>query len=267
MIIFLYYILLGIITGILAGTLGIGGGLVVVPGLLLIFKHFGLFHNEYMHFVAGTSLVIVSLTVVGNIFSFQKQKRIDWRLFKELIYFIIPFNIIGALIASYLPSKLLEKFFGLVILILCINMMINTFKKYKLKIEFEKKEIPLGAKIIIGIIMGIKSGMFGIGGGGFITPVLLKYGVDIKKATATTSALILPLGIIGALMYIFLGFNKVHMQWTLGYVYLPAVLLVAPFSVASTFMGAWISHKMPKLWLRILFILFLLFVSLHSLLG
>jgi uncharacterized membrane protein YfcA len=263
----LYYIILGIITGILAGILGIGGGLVIVPGLLLIFKHFGLFHNEYMHFVSGTSLAIVSLTVVGNIFSFQKQKRIDWQLFKELVYFIVPFNIIGALIATYLPSKVLEKFFGLVILILCINMIINTFKKYKLKIEFEKKEIPFVIKMVIGIVMGLKSGMFGIGGGAFITPVLLKYGIDIKKATATTSALILPLGIIGMLMYIFLGFNKVHFQWTLGYVYFPAVLFVAPISMASTYIGAWMSHKMPKLWLRILFILFLLFVGLHSLLG
>jgi uncharacterized membrane protein YfcA len=121
-------------------------------------------------------------------------------------------------------------------------------------------------KVVIGIVMGLKSGMFGIGGGAFITPVLLNYGVDIKKATATTSALILPLGIIGTLMYIFLGL-KSNYPYTIGYVYLPAVLFVAPFSVASTFIGAWISHKMPKLYLRILFILFLLFVSSHSLLD
>jgi uncharacterized membrane protein YfcA len=261
------YMILGILTGILAGALGVGGGLVIVPGLFLIFKHFHLFNNEYMHYVAGTSLMIVSFTVIGNIISYEKQKRIDLRLFKQLVFYIVPFNIIGTVIASFLPSKILEKFFGLVILILCINMIINTFKKYKLKVNYEKKEIPFIMKMVIGIVMGLKSGMFGIGGGAFITPILLNYGVDIKKATATTSALILPLGIIGTLMYIFLGFNKSNYSYTIGYVYLPAVLFVAPFSVAATFMGAWISHKMPKLYLRILFILFLLFVSLHSLLS
>jgi len=261
------YILLGITTGLLAGTLGIGGGLVVVPGLLLIFRHYGLFQNEYMHFVSGTSLAIVSLTVIGNIISYQRQKRIDWKLFKTLILYIIPFNILGASIAVYLPSKILEKIFGLIILVLCINMIINTFKKYKLKMEFKKREIPFIMKLFIGIIMGLKSGMFGIGGGAFVTPVLLKYGVDIKKATATTSSLILPLGIIGTLMYIFLGFGKTDFQWTIGYVYLPAVLFVAPFSMAFTSVGAWLSHKLPQFWLRILFIGFLLFVSLHALLS
>jgi len=261
----LSYIILGIITGVLAGTLGIGGGLVIVPGLLLLFKHFGLFQNEYMHFVSGTSLAIVSLTVIGNIISYQRQKRIDWKLFKTLILYIIPFNILGASIAVYLPSNILEKIFGLIILILCINMIINTVKKYKLKIKFEKKEIPFIVKLFIGAVMGLKSGTFGIGGGAFITPVLLKYGIDIKKATATTSSLILPLGIIGTLMYIFLGFDKTNFQWTIGYVYLPAVLFVAPFSMAFTVVGAWLSHKMSQFWLRILFIGFLLFVSLHSL--
>ena len=263
----IYYILLGMVTGIFAGVLGIGGGLVIVPGLLFIFKYLKLFQNDYMHFVSGTSLAIVSLTVIGNIFSFQRQKRIEWKLFKELVYYIVPFNIIGALIASYLPSKLLEKIFGLIILVLCINMIVNTFKKYKLNVKFEKKQIPFTVKVFIGIIMGLKSGMFGIGGGAFITPVLLKYGIDIKKATATTSALILPLGIIGTLMYIITGWKYSHLPWTIGYVYLPAVLYVAPISMAFTYVGAWISNKMPKLWLRVLFIIFLLFVSLHSLLN
>jgi uncharacterized membrane protein YfcA len=136
----LAYIILGIITGIFAGALGVGGGLVIVPGLFLIFKHFHLFNNDYMHYVAGTSLMIVSFTVIGNIISYQRQKRIEWNLFKKLVFYVVPFNIIGALIASFLPSKILEKFFGIVILILCINMIVNTFKKYKLKVNYEKKK-------------------------------------------------------------------------------------------------------------------------------
>ncbi|HBM14922.1 MAG TPA: sulfite exporter TauE/SafE family protein [Lentisphaeria bacterium] len=268
---YILLVLLGTVTGLIAGLLGIGGGLVIVPGLILIFKNYSIAQGALMHVVAGTSLAVMIFTSISNTYSCNKQKRIKWHLFLSMMPWIVLADICGALTASALHSHLLEVIFGVVVLIMALKMIYDfVTRRKKLEKLKNKKEkgIPKYATSIAGITIGFKSGMLGIGGGAIATPFFTSYGVPIKIATGTTSSLTLPISIVGTASFIIIGIlSGCDIRYTFGFIYWPAVLIIAPFTMIFTMIGTKIANNMPTLWLRFLFIAFLIFTGLKVLID
>jgi len=265
---YLYLIVLGCSAGVLSGALGIGGGLVIVPGLVQLYKHLGIFGDDYMPIAAGTSLAVMIFTASGNTLFFQRQRRIDWRLFRDMVPWIVVFNVLGAFLASSMPAKTLEIVFGSVILLMAAKMILDLLRSLRAgKAARGQRKIPTFAKAVAGMLIGLKSGLLGIGGGAIATPFFANYGVPIRIATGTTASLTLPIGIVGTAAFVIIGIHTGHdYNESLGYVHWTSVVILAPFTVVTTFLGTKLSDWMPTVWLRGLFIVFLLFAGLKSLL-
>jgi uncharacterized protein len=256
------YIILGSVTGIIAGMLGIGGGLIIVPGLAMIFHYYCGYTTEYMHLAAGTSLTVMIFTAISAVIANHKQKRVVWPVFKRIVPWIIAGDIAGAFIAGLLHALTLSIIFGIVLLCLAVKMIIDVFKtKHDQK---EKKKINLRTIVaaVIGTVIGLKSGLFGIGGGAISVPFLYNIGLPMKKATGTSSAFTLPISIIGSACFIYIGIiNHIQIPNTIGYMHWPSALIIIPCTMCFAPIGCTLSNKMPTKWLRIIFILFLLFVG------
>ena len=142
--------------------------------------------------------------------------------------------------------------------------MIISLLKAKHKKEEEKEVINIHklASAIVGTIIGLKSGLFGIGGGAISVPYLNSFGLPMKKATGTSSAFTLPISIVGTICFICIGmFNHSNIPYSIGYVHWAASVIIIPFTMYFAHIGCLISNRMPTKWLRAAFILFLLFVS------
>ncbi len=266
---YILFILVGALTGFIAGVLGIGGGLVVVPSLAWIFKHYEGFNNFYMHLAAGSSLAVMIFVSASNTYACFKQDRIRWDIFRRTILWIIVSLIAGSVLAGYLRSKVLEIIFAVIVLLMACKMIYDVVSgSHKLDRANERfpKKISKTVCGIVGALIGFKSGLLGIGGGAISVPFMSSYGVPIKKATGTSASFTLPISIFGTLSFIIMGhIMGCHINNTFGFVYWPAVLCIAPCSILFAPLGAKVSNRMPTLWLRICFIIFLLYTGLSML--
>ena len=265
--IILLYIILGSITGFVAGTLGIGGGLIIVPGLAIIFKYCCGYTDTYMHLAAGTSLSVMIFTAISAMNKNHKQDRIVWSVFRRILPWLLVGDVAGAGIAGFLSAEVISLLFGLLLLYLALKMAKKAFMVKKSGgEEKEKKEIKTGKLVTVGSIIGLKSGLFGIGGGAIAVPFLNNIGLPMKKATGTSSSFTLPISIVGTICFIFIGImSHIQIPHTIGYVHWPATLALVPCTMLFAPLGCIVSNKMSTKWLRILFILFLLFLSIKML--
>ncbi|MBN2808076.1 MAG: sulfite exporter TauE/SafE family protein [Deltaproteobacteria bacterium] len=268
---YIYFIGLGCITGLMSGTLGIGGGVVIVPGLIYIYTHLGIADNLYMHVASGTSLAVMIFTSTSNTISCQRQKRIDWRLFRLMVPWIIVFDVVGAVMASFMRARWLETIFAGVILVMAAMMIFDLFKKNRsdaAEVSSKAKPISLLPRAVVGIVIGLKSGLLGIGGGAIATPFFSTYGIPIRIATGTTASLTLPIGIVGTMSFVLIGIiSGCNVNNTIGFVHWPSVIILAPFSMATAALGTKLANRMPTLWLKSLFIAFLLCTGVEQLIG
>ena len=205
---FLINLIIGILAGILAGLFGIGGGVVIVPALIFL-SGFTLIQAN------GTSLVVLLLPVgILAVISYYREKLIDIKASGYLAIGLFLGVAFGSLIAINLPTNLLKTFYGIFLLYVSWNFMkpVELFQRKILKIEPKpviinekpvKKNLPYIFLIIVGIFAGVLSGMFGIGGGLVIVPILIGFlKFDTKKAVGTSlGALLLPVGLPGVIIY------------------------------------------------------------------
>ena len=263
------YVILGSVTGLIAGLLGIGGGLVIVPGLAMIFKYYCGYTTEYMHLAAGTSLTVMIFTAISAMIKNHKQDRIVWSVFRRAVPWILLGDVIGAFVAGLLNALTLSILFGLVLLYLAIKMAKKVLKvQTSGQEEKEKKEIKTSIIASVGTVIGLKSGLFGIGGGAISVPFLNNMGLPMKKATGTSSSFTLPVSIVGSACFIYIGImHHIHIQHTIGYMHWPATLVLVPCTMLFAPLGCSLSNRMSTKWLRILFTLFLFFISLKILIS
>ncbi|MDC0535232.1 sulfite exporter TauE/SafE family protein [Francisellaceae bacterium] len=259
------FICLGMITGVLAGMLGIGGGMIVVPALAFIFNYLGIGSEYSMQYAAGTSLAIMIFTAIATVYKNYKLQRIYLPVFKQTIGWIIVSLIIGAIIARFLDGFILGLIFALMLIVLLIKML-RQDKEHKYNVEMNANniniDIPKKKSFIYGSLIGVKSGLLGIGGGAISIPFLTRYKVPIKIASATTSAFTLPISILGTICYCILGAtDHIDLPYSTGYIYWPAVLFIAPLSMVFAVIGTKIAtHISPKSIRMIFIILFIILI-------
>lgn len=263
-----FYILLGIISGLLAGMLGIGGGVIIVPGLAFIFKYLNMPPAAIMHMATSTSLACIVLTTGMAVITQQKQKTIDWSIFLPMAPGIILGTIGGTLLATFLPGQFLKTIFGIFLIFIAVLLFLKN--PQPIATDLSQEKIPNKWLLLSsGIVIGFLSGTLGVGGGVFAVPIFLHLGLTAHRAMATSSACAFLLSLVGTLSFIMIGlslhFSKLPKDST-GYIYWPAVFSIALVSLIFVPLGTKLAHRLPAKTLKNVFAVFLLLVALDMVL-
>lgn len=256
------YLGLGIVAGLLGGMLGVGGGIVVVPALIWIFRQEGVQPDVLTHLAIGTSLAIIVFTSLSAIRAQQKRGAIDW----AVVRLLVPATILGGLASGYLagfiPSATLKMIFSVFLLAVSIQLLAN----WRAAPHWT---LP-GPKGLWGVGLGIGSlsAMMGIGGGTIAVPFLNACNVEMKRAIAISSTLGFPIAVFGAAGFILSGWHHAGLPaWSLGYVDLRVLLAVGATSMLVAPFGVRLAHHLPVAKLKQVFGILLLLVALQMLFG
>ena len=254
------YLLLGIFAGLLSGLLGIGGGLIVVPGLVFLFLHTPIPHPLIMHMAVATSLATMILTSIRALEQHILRKITFWEVFRRLLPGIIAGTVLGAVLAIFLNTRVLEILFGLFVLFISIRLLIP--KEFK-----GRHQLPGNfGMTIAGLLVGAKSGLLGVGGGALTIPFLTYCNIPIRNAVVVSAATSLTVAIIGTLTFMISGYNDAELpSWSTGFIYWPAALPIMISSVIFTPLGVKLSHYLPATILSKILGVFLLIVSFQML--
>ena len=259
---FALFALLGIGAGTMAGMLGIGGGMIIVPGLFYLFSLMDLPSYSLMHLAAGSAMCIMIFTSASSTLSHHMRGDVHWDIFGRIIAAIGIGVLLGNLLSNHLDTHWLETIFGVFLLIVSIKILLDW------KPAFEETTYPPISLVgIVGVLIGFKSGILGIGGGAISVPFLLYCGLPMSKASGTSASFTLPIAIVGTLSFLLFSQGYTDISWATGYIYWPAVALVAPFTVLGAPIGTRLSHVISPQQLRRIFGLLLVVIGLRMFSG
>ncbi|OGS91540.1 MAG: hypothetical protein A2Z95_09700 [Gallionellales bacterium GWA2_60_18] len=250
------YLTLGAITGFLAGLFGVGGGLVLVPVLLMLYdaQRFG---AEYtLHLALGTSMATIIFTSLSSLRKHHQHGAVNWQVVRRITPGILLGTALGALFASSIPARGLGIFFTLFVYFAAAQILLG-------KTPHPSRQLPGTAGMTFaGTLTGWISSLVSIGGGTIIVPFLIWCNVPIRHAIGTASAIGFPIAVGGTLGYIAGGAHTGGLpEMHLGYVYLPALFWVALASVLTAPLGAKAAHRMKVELLRKLFAVLLIVLA------
>ncbi len=250
----------GLITGVLAGLFGIGGGAVVVPVLYEVFRIIGVPEEVRMQLCVGTSLAIMAPTTFG---SYRAHLASGAVLKGVLRLWIVPVVVgvgAGSLIAVFAPSALFRGVFAVVGSLIALKMLLGR-DSWRLGSDLPSRPVLAG----YGFFTGLASSLMGISGGSLCTVVLTLYGKTLHQAVATSAGVTVPISIAGTIGYMLAGLPQQALMppLTIGFVSLIGFALMAPVSTLVAGFGARLAHGMAKRHLEIAFGLFLLAMALR----
>jgi uncharacterized membrane protein YfcA len=250
------YLILGACAGLVAGLFGIGGGLIIVPVLVLSFELQGMSPEVLTHVAVGTSLATIVVTSLSSVRTHHLKQGVRWELFKPMAVGIVIGAVVGVKMAGQLSGPTLQLLIGCFAIVIAIQMGLGLKPKPHRQVPG-----PLGLGVA-GSLIGTGSALFGIGGGSMTTPYLSWCNVRIRHAIGTSAACGLPISIAGATMNIEQGWSHPElMPWSLGYVYLPAFIGIVLTSAIFARYGAQLAHRLPEKVLKRAFAVLLLAVG------
>ncbi len=249
----------GIVMGLLAGLLGIGGGGILVPILYEVFGIIGVADTLRMHLAVGTALAIIIPTSLRSFFSHKAHGAVDMELVRSLAFSVIFGVLIGIVIAKYSNDTVLKWVWAVVA------------GSMSLKLYFGREDWRLGEVIpgqpyrgFYGSFIGIISTLMSIGGGVFITTLMTLYGRPIHQAVATSSAFGPLIAVPGTIGFVWAGWRVEGLPpGSLGFVNLLGAALIIPVSVIAAPLGVRLAHGISKRRLEFAFATFLALVSLR----
>jgi len=254
------YVLLGIAAGIMAGLLGVGGGLIIVPVLVSLFTWQGFDPSHIVHLAIGTSLATIVATSISSAYAHHQHKAVLWPVFVRLAPGIVVGAVIGAIIADFMPAQTLRCFFAIFELLVAAQMLLGA------KPAAHRQLPGLIGITSTGGFIGSLSSIVGIGGGTLSVPFLLWCNIDIRKAIATSAACGLPIALSGAMSYAVTGWNESALPaGSTGYLFWPALVGIAVMSILFAPVGAKLTHKLPVDSLKKIFALLLIVLGLKML--
>ncbi len=258
----LTYCAVGAIAGILAGLLGIGGGLVIVPMLVYVFGLNNIPPELTMHIALATSMASIMFTSVSSFMAHHRRGAVHWDVVKRIAVGILIGTFLGSCFASAMSNSFLKLFFVIFLYFVSAQLLLN--KKPKGGRELPGKVGMFG----VGSGIGVISSLVGIGGGTLSVPFMLWCNLPVHHAIGTSAAIGLPIAIAGTIGYIINGWNVSTLpQYSIGYVYLPALVGIAAVSVLTAPLGARLAHSLPVDRLKRIFALLLIGVATKMLVG
>lgn len=256
------YLALGSLVGFLAGLFGIGGGALMVPILTTLFMMQGFPAGQVVHLALATSMASIIATSISSLRAHHRHGAVIWPVVASLAPGVVAGTFGAALLASRASSSALAIFFTCFILYISVRMLFDLRPR-------PSRELPgsLGLMAAGGGI-GSVSALAAIGGGSLTVPFLVWCNVTITRAVGTSAAVGLPIALAGTAGYLAGGWGAGGLpDWSLGYIYLPAVAAISLTSVLTAPAGAAFSHRLPLHTLRRLFALFLLALSIKMAVG
>ena len=250
----------GAVAGLTAGLFGNGGGFAVVPALVLLFSILDI-ESENLIFVAvGTSLACIIFSSARALISHNKKGAVDFLVLKEWAPWLVVGVVIGIFIASYSQAEELYLIFAWGVLFYGIYFL---FPKILDQTAMKQRDIPVGfARAGLVSFLGGFSALLGIAGGTITVITMSICKRPIYQAVATASGVGLIIGLVGALGFLVLGFNKTDLPFgSLGFINIPAVLIISLVSILTAPIGVEWAHNLEENKLKRLFGLYLLFVS------
>lgn len=254
----------GLVTGLLAGMFGVGGGAVIVPVLYQIFGFLNVPEDVRMHLCVGTSLAIIIPTSIQSFRAHRAKGKVLMEVLKLWAPPVVLSVIAGGAIAAFAPALVLKLVFVLVAGSNAIKLLSGR-DDWRISNDLPG---PTGMRAY-GVLIGLASSLMGIGGGAISNMILSLHNKPIHNAVATSSGLGVLISVPGALAYIVAGWPKMAVlpPLSLGFVSLLGFALIAPTSTLVAPLGAKLAHSMPKRRLEIAFGVFLLLVSARFIWG
>jgi len=233
-------VLLGAVVGFLAGLLGIGGGMTMVPLLAIIFTRAGFPLDRVVHMALATSTATIVFTSLSSIREHQRHGAILWPVVVAMAPGIVVGSLAGPQIVGGMSTAALSVFFGAFVAAAATQILIDRKPK-------PSRELPgTGGLFAVGGGIGLISSMVGAGGAFLSVPFMTACNVHLRKGVATSAAIGLPIAVAGTIGYVIAGLRQTGMPpHTIGYIYLPALLAIIAASVVMAPIGARAAHRWP----------------------
>ena len=253
----------GSIAGFIAGLLGIGGGMIIVPVVLWVLQMKGLGGIEHaQHLAVGTSFAIMVFTTFSSVMAQQRKGSVDWAVVRRMAPGMVVGVIIGSMLAKRLSNEALQIFFIVFVVLVALKTLTDAKPK-------PTRSLPGPAGLAaVGSLFGMASSWVGIGGGSLSVPFMLYCNVPVRTAVGTSAGLAWPIAVAGAVGYLYSGWNVAGLpEGTLGFWYLPAVAVLSVATMLFAPLGVKAAHKLPPEKLKLAFGLLLLVIAARMLWG
>ena len=256
------YLAIGGVVGFLAGLLGIGGGVVMVPMLVFVFTGQDMPAEHRLHVALGTAMATIIFTSLSSLRAHHGYGSVDWPIARAIAPGILAGAFFAALLAGVIPTRPLAMIFTVVVIYAATQMFFNLRPK---------KTRPLPGKVGLfgaGAVIGGVSSLASAGGAFLSIPFLAWCDVPLRRAIGTAAAIGFPIAIAGSAGYVLQGLRSQGLPaGALGYVYLPALALVVTTSMLAAPLGARLAHRLPVKRLRIVLALMLYGMAAKMLAG
>jgi uncharacterized protein len=248
----LAYLGIGALVGFAAGLLGIGGGVVMVPLLVLVFADAGMPSEHLLHIALGTALAAMVFTSVSSMRAHHRHGAVEWKIARAMAPGMLAGSFVAALVAGWIPTRPLAVLFTVLVFYAATQILLDLRPA-------TTRELPGAPGLFAaGTVIGAVSSLVAAGGAFLTIPFLAWCKVPLRRAIGTAAANGLPIAVAGTAGYIVHGLSVAGLPWpSLGYVYLPALALVVCTSTLAAPLGARLAHSLPIKRLRTVFALLL----------
>jgi len=239
---------IGVITGTVAGLLGLGGGLIIVPALLVVFSWQDIAEQHIMQLAVATSLMTITLTSLSSTFTHHKLGNVNWDSVLNLLPSLIIGGFTGAYIATIMASQYLQYCFAIYMILMAMAMWnLDLF-------TVNERSISTVPTFAVGGLVGGISALVGIGGGSLLVPYFTMMKQSIKRAIGTSSACGFPISVAAIVGFLFFGKEvNLNIAWQTGFIHWQAFLGIISTSIIFAVIGAKLSSHLPIIMLKRVF--------------
>jgi uncharacterized membrane protein YfcA len=254
-------LMIGAIAGVVAGLLGVGGGIILVPAFYYMFAALGYDSENLMQICVATSLATIIFTSIRSVHSHNKKGAVDWEILKSWAPGIAIGAIIGVLIAREMRSVSLMVIFGV------LGALVGLYLAFGRQNWRLGNAMPMGiGRIITSPILGFLSVLMGIGGGSFGVPLMTLYNQPIHRAIATSAGFGVIIAVPSVIGFLMIGWDMpVKPPLTIGLVNLPAFAIVVSMTLITAPFGVKLAHAMDPKPLKTAFAFFIMLMALNML--
>lgn len=239
---------LGACAGFFAGLLGVGGGIVMVPVLVMLFDAQGFAANLGVHLALGTSMAAILFSALAGLRAHHRHGAVIWSVVRDITPGILLGTALGTLVARHIPTRALALIFAVFVVFLAAQMIFNLKPAPTRQLPGRFAIASAGAGI------GVISSLLAVGGGALTVPFLTWCNVRMHQAIGTSAAVGFPIALGGTLGYIVNGMAAGGLPpYSLGFVYLPGLAGIVAASVVTAPIGARTAHRLPVATLRRIF--------------
>ena len=242
------YLAIGAVVGVFAGMLGIGGGAIMVPLLVMLFEAQGLPRTHLLHLAVGTAMATILFTSIASVRAHAARGAIRWDIARNITPGILVGGLAGSWIASFIPPVVFAALFTAVIYIAATNLLLNR------KPKPSRQPPGFAGMFVAGFLVSALSAFAAVGGAFLTVPFMLWCNVPMLQAIGTAAVIGFPIALSSTLGFVATGLNETGLPaYSVGFVFLPALAGIAAASVLMAPLGAAAAHRLPTLWLRRIF--------------